>query len=228
MITLAHGLRFADLYSIDGANRIDRLFVDHLRATDAALCDRLDAARAAPDKLEPKAEAELLVTLAPHLEDFLAQLFGIAPEVQALEARHHELAPLFAVKRQFVQRKAANAYKADAAATFDGPALRVRLEERIDAPLAGHAGELAFAQAVTRWLQDEPAHADDLELAARYAAWALHTPAGRAATRGGVLFRAPRKLDYMNLVPIEAVTRDEVTAWALLPTTRCVAAMDLR
>ena len=42
-------------------------------------------------------------------------------------------------------------------------------------------------------------------LAARYAAWALHTPAGRAAHKGGVLFRAPRKLDYMKLVPLEAV-----------------------
>jgi NADPH-dependent glutamate synthase beta subunit-like oxidoreductase/NAD(P)H-flavin reductase len=214
MITLAHGLRFADLYSIDGAHRIDRLFLDHLRATDAALCGRLEAARAAPDALEPKEEAVLLVTLASHLEDFLAQLFGIVPEVHALEARHHELAPLFAIKRQFVQRKAANAYKADEAATFDGPALRALLEKRIDARLAGHAGELAFAQAVTRWLQDEQAHVDDLELAARYAAWALHTPAGRAATKGGVLFRAPRKLDYLKLVPLEAVARDGVTAWA--------------
>ena len=44
--------------------------------------------------------------------------------MQALEAQHHALAPLFAVKRQFVQRKAMNAYKADVAATFDGAALR--------------------------------------------------------------------------------------------------------
>ena len=38
----------------------------------------------------------------------------------------------------------------------------------------------------------------------RYAAWAAHTPEGRAAHRGGVLFRAPRKLDYMQLVPLES------------------------
>ncbi len=68
---------------------------------------------------------------------------------------------------------------------------------------------------MTGWLQDESAHADELSLAARYAAWALHTPAGRAATKGGVLFRAPRKLDYMKLVPLEAVSRNGVTAWAL-------------
>ena len=215
MITLAHGLRFADLYTIDGANRIDRLFVDHLRAADAALGDQFDAARAAPDTLETKTEAALLIAVAPHLEDFIAQLFGIAPEVQALESRHHELAPLFAVKRQFVQRKAANAYKAEIAAGFDGPVLQATLEEKLGVPLPGPAGELAFATAVTRWLQDEVANEAALDVAARYAAWALHTPARRAAAQGGVLFRAPRKLDYMKLVPLQAVSTGGVTAWKL-------------
>ena len=62
--------------------------------------------------------------------------------MQALAAKHHELAPIFAVKRQFVQRKAMNAYKADVAATFDGPALRAELERALGAPFA----ELAFAR----------------------------------------------------------------------------------
>ena len=89
MITLAHGLRFADLYSIEGARRIDGLFLDHLRAADAGLAGKLDAGRSAPESLEAKAEAAMLIALGPHLEDFLAQLFGIAPEGQALESIHH-------------------------------------------------------------------------------------------------------------------------------------------
>ena len=47
---------------------------------------------------------------------FLAALFGIAGDVRALEGKHHELAPLYAVKRLFVQRKAMNTHPADAAA----------------------------------------------------------------------------------------------------------------
>ncbi len=215
MITLAYGIRFADLYSIEGAHRIDQRFLDHLRDADGSLRDQLDAARRAPESLEPKAEAALLIALGPHLEDFLARLFGIMPEVQALESAHHQLAPLYSVKRQFVQRKAANAHKADEAATFDGAALKAALEARLGAPLEGQAGELAFARAVTGWLQDEAAHTDALALAARYAAWSLHTPAGRAASKRGVLFRAPRKLDYMKLVPVEAVSQGGVIAWAL-------------
>ena len=213
MLTLAHGLAFADLYSIDGAHRIDSLFVAHLRAADAALADRLSTARADPGVLAPKEESALLIDIAPHVEDFLSHLFGIGSQVRALEARHHELAPLFAIKRQFVQRKAANAYKADAAAEFDGPALRSALESHIGAPVTGQDGELAFANAVTRWQQDEAANVDALDIAARYAAWALHTAAGRAAHKGGVLFRAPRKLDYIKLVPLEAVAYAGVSAW---------------
>ena len=59
------------------------------------------------------------------------------------------------------------------------------LDARLGAPLtACTAFELAFARAVTRWQQDEAAHAGDSTLAQRYAAWASHTPAGKAAHQG--------------------------------------------
>src|SRR6476620_10990356 len=114
-LSLAHGITFPDLYSVEVAARIDARFVEHLASADEALAERLAAARAAPASLERKAESELLIAVAPHVEDFLATLFRIDREVRDLEARHHELAPIFAVKRQFVQRKAMNAYKADQA-----------------------------------------------------------------------------------------------------------------
>ncbi len=115
----------------------------------------------------------------------------------------HELAPLYACKRQVVQRKAMNKYKADEAAAFDGDAMRAELEARLGAPLEGLPGELAFARAVGVWSTDETAHSADIELALRYAAWAAHTPAGKARHRTGVLFKAPRKLDYLRLIPVE-------------------------
>jgi NADPH-dependent glutamate synthase beta subunit-like oxidoreductase/NAD(P)H-flavin reductase len=210
-LRLAHGLAFADLYSIDGLRRVDAAFVLHLRAADDALAGRLAAARAAPAGLGAKEESALLIALAPHVEDFIAALFDIEAEVRALEARHHELAPLFAVKRQFVQRKAMNGYKADVAAGFDGPALRAALEDAMAAPFS----ELAFARSVTAWLEDETAHASTLDTAMRYAAWASHTSAGRAFHRGGVLFRAPRKLDFIRLVPVESEPLHGVAAWKL-------------
>jgi NADPH-dependent glutamate synthase beta subunit-like oxidoreductase/NAD(P)H-flavin reductase len=213
MLRLAHGLSFADLHSVAGAARIDERFIAHLAHGDAMLADRLARARAEPDALAAKDESALLIDLAPHLEDFLAELFGIEDSVRALEAQHHTLAPLFAVKRQFVQRKAMNAYRADVAATFDG----ARLRDELDRSIGAHhddvpAFELAFANAVIDWQKDEAVHAASLDVAQRYAAWAAHTHEGRAAHRAGVLFRAPRKLDLMRLVPVESVSLNGIDA----------------
>jgi NADPH-dependent glutamate synthase beta subunit-like oxidoreductase/NAD(P)H-flavin reductase len=215
MLRLAHGLAFADLYTAAGAATIDRRFLDHLDAADAPLAARLREARRAPDALGGKAEGDLMIALGPHVEDFVAALFGVEDEVRALEAAQNALAPLYAVKRLFVQRKATNAHKGDAAAALDGPALRAALEARIGAPIVGRAHEIAFANAVIAWQKDEAGNAEALDLALRYAAWASQTPEGRAAHRDGVLFRAPRKLDPMKLVPLVPVKRGEVTAFTL-------------
>ncbi len=206
-LRLAHGLAFADLYSVDGLRRIDALFVGHLAHSDGALAARLAAARADPSSLAAKAESELLIAVAPHVEDFIAHLFGIEAEVLALQARHHELAPLYAMKRAFVQRKAMNRYKAVDVACFDGTGLRRELETLIGAPLDGVEGELALAHAVIRWGEDENGNATPLDLAMRYAAWAAQSPQAASIRKSGVLFRTPRKLDYMRLVPVLHETR---------------------
>ncbi|MGA8031071.1 MAG: FAD-dependent oxidoreductase [Casimicrobiaceae bacterium] len=215
MLNLAHGLTFADLYTAQGAARIDALFAAQLAGADSALAARLAAARADPAALAAKDESTLLIDVAPHLEDFIADLFGVGAAVRALEARHHELAPLYAVKRQFVQRKAMNAYKADVAEQFDPLALRVQIDGLVGRYDDVPAFELAFAQAVMRWQEDEAANADALDAAMRYAAWAAHTAAGRDVHRAGVLFRAPRKLDIQRLVPVEAIVQGGVTALQL-------------
>ena len=215
MLRLAHGLAFADLYTTEGAARIDRLFLDHLEGADAPLAGRLREARKTPGALGNRAEGDLMIALGPHVEDFVAALFGVEDEVRALEAAQNALAPLYAVKRLFVQRKATNAYKGEAAAALDGPALRAQLEALIGAPIVGRGNEIAFANALTAWQKDEAGHAEALDLALRYAAWAAQTPEGRAAHRDGVLFRAPRKLDPMKLVPLVPVKRGEVTAFTL-------------
>src|SRR5690242_7232919 len=179
MLKLAFGLSFAELYRRDGLAKLDAAFLDHLGAVDAScagsLQSRLAAARDNPSALDSKSESALILEIAPHLDDFLAELFGIEPEFRALSARHHDLATLYAVKRQFVQRRAANKVKPDEAAKLEGLALEVELKEL----LGGTFDELTFARKVSHWLADEAAHTAELDAAMKYAAWAVHTPAGR-------------------------------------------------
>ncbi|HEU5283744.1 MAG TPA: hypothetical protein VFU53_08015, partial [Burkholderiales bacterium] len=181
-LRLAHGLRLEDLYEREGLLRVDAAFVAHLEQSAPLLAEALRAARADPDAVAPLQESELLIALAPYLDDFVAELFGIQAEVRALSAQHHALAPLYAVKRSFVQRRAMARIKPDEAATLDGAAL----ESELTAAMGGVFTELGFAQRVSAWLEDDTAFAAQLELAARYAAWAAHTAAGRARHRAGV------------------------------------------
>jgi NADPH-dependent glutamate synthase beta subunit-like oxidoreductase/NAD(P)H-flavin reductase len=196
MLKLAHGLAFEDLYRREGLVRLDARFVDFLGTAEGALKDRLLAARENPDSLASKDESALLLDLAPHLERFVAQLFGIADEVLALARRHDETAPIYSVKRQFVQRRAASKIKPEEANGFDGTALERELRHLF----GGRFDELTYATHVARWLEDEPAHQRELDLALRYAAWALHTKPGREAVRNGVLFKTPAKIDPYNLL----------------------------
>ena len=210
-LALAYGFSFPDLFSRDGLDRLDQRFIERVAGDDPALAFRLAEARQDPDALDRKAESALLIELGPFLEDFLGELFGIADEVGALAAKHHELAPLYAVKRLFVQRKATNKYKADVAATFDGDALRAELAKRMSGPFS----ELAFANAVQDWQKDEAANADVLDIALQYAAWAAHTEAGQAAHATGVMFKAPKKLDPARLVPLTTRSENGVTVHTL-------------
>jgi len=123
----AFGFSFEDLYDPAALARLDGEFGRWLAAADEGLHSRFSAARANPAALAYKDEADLLIAAAPHLDRFVARLFGIEEEWQDLVDGHHELAPLFRVKRKFVQRRAMLKYKADVAATFDGPALQAEV-----------------------------------------------------------------------------------------------------
>src|SRR5262249_35579960 len=101
-LSLAFDLKLADLYRRDGLARLDGRFVGVLKERDADLHNRLMAARAAHralgdareragDQAAGKAESELIVELAPVLEDFIAELFDIASNTRALESRHDAL-----------------------------------------------------------------------------------------------------------------------------------------
>ena len=207
------GLTFADLYRRDGLLKLDQAFVEFLATASPDSAAKLAAARAAtaPDA---RAESELLLELAPHLERFVAQLFGITDELLSLDRRHDELAPLYEVKRRFVQRQAQTKIKAPEAATIPGLELEARLADLFGGPFS----ELAFAQHVTAWLADEAAHADKIDTALRYAAWALHTPQGQAHTQAGVLFKAPAKIDPNHLVAhMQTREEDGVTSHRIEP-----------
>src|SRR5439155_25183770 len=92
--------------------------------------------------------------------------------------------------------------KADEAEALAGAAL----EAQVAALLGGAFDELAFAEAILAWQADERAHAAQLEVAEKFAAWAAHTADGQRRYRHGVLFKPPQRVDPMHLVPVQTET----------------------
>ncbi len=200
---LGFGFRFADLAQADGLVRLDRQFLVALAAEAPELHAVLLKARAAPEMLAAKEESALLTGLGPHLEAFLASLFGIEAELAEVASATHALDPVHACRRLFVQRQAVRKYPGPSA--FDGAALRRQLE----GSMGENFSEGAFAAAVARW--EKAGAAEKLDLAQRYAAWASLTEEGQAAHHGSILFRVPERVDPMHLLPLETIERDGVT-----------------
>ena len=109
----------------------------------------------------------------------------------ALSRRHDELAPLFEVKRQFVQRRAATRITPEEAQALDGAALERELRRAFRRALRRahlrHARRRAGSQ-------DEAAHADELDLALRYAAGRCIPRRAASTCARGVLFKAPAQV----------------------------------
>ena len=198
---LGFGFTFADLAARDGLVRLDKRFLETLAGDDAGLHRRLLTARSAPGTVATRDESDFVVALGPHLDAFVAALFGVEAETDALLRQTHALDPIHACKRLFVQRQAVKKY-ADPSG-FDGPALRAVLEVSMGAPLTekGFSGYVAAREG----------DAEALDEALRYAAWATLTAEGKAYHRGGTLFRVPHRVDPQHLVPVETIERDGVT-----------------
>jgi NADPH-dependent glutamate synthase beta subunit-like oxidoreductase/NAD(P)H-flavin reductase len=213
-VTFGFDLTINDFYDRAGLIKLDAAFVQQLAKDDAELHNRLMAGRAAPEALAEKDHSQLLIDLAGPLDDFLSALFKIEAEVQALRQRHDALAPLYTVKRLFVQRRVAKGFTPEQVGDFDLAALEAEVTPLVGWPV----DELHFATLVadlTRDEETEKANAASLEILARYAAWALLSPAGKERHRAGVLFKAPHKTDAMHLVPVETETVDGVARMKL-------------
>lgn len=193
------GFTIADFYRRSGLVKLDQIFLDFLRTGDEALYKKLEYARAHPDELLPKDDSALLIEIAPWVEDFIARLFNIETEVQQLAAKHHELAPLYFCKRQFVQRRAKGKVGDEELAGIDGYALEKELAEEFGETFS----ELVFATKVTQWMDAEAENETRLNKALHYAAWALRTPAGQQHTQQGILFKSPAKLDFQHLLSLD-------------------------
>ena len=198
-LNLSFGLTLSDLYDLSPQGellRLDQAFSTFLKESEPDLAGRYQ--QACQQDLSLSEQSNLMVLLAPWIEDFIGELFNIRKAVSDLQSAHYKLAPLMTIKRHFVQRLAVKKYPDPCA---DDNSLGFPFED-----------ELAFANQVLKW-QDQ-GDSQELETAARYAAWATLTPEGQQRHGQGVLFKTPAKIGPQSSLIPNLVQNDQ-GAWCL-------------
>ncbi len=206
-LKLTNGFTFTQLFELEGLQKLDDEFLARLRAHDAALCETFRRYRGG-ETFAPVALSELLLALAPVLEQQLVDLFGIHEAVATIQRDALAHDPIFAFKKQFVLKRARRRLqKKDEYESF------AELDNWLRDALA-IAGidaadrELAVARYTLELLANETAHAAAIEKLTRWCVRAMTAAAGRAATAAWLSLRVPHSIDPAKLVPIEIVPND--------------------
>jgi len=221
-LKLSHNLNFEDLYNRDGLVKIDAAFVKFLATANVELHNQFVSRRAGQLQLSEKDESNLLIAIAPILEDFIAELFNIREAVTKLQFAHNELGDLFTAKRLFVQRAAAKYSKLADLPNLNGEELRAQLlsicHPREGGDLSESSGEDSrlrgndsqfehvYSHNVIKWMDAN--ETEKLTIAAQYANWASNN---ERIAKHSTIFKKPKKLDFANLVPMETVQQNGVT-----------------
>jgi NADPH-dependent glutamate synthase beta subunit-like oxidoreductase/NAD(P)H-flavin reductase len=204
------GLSFADLFEVSGLERLDMRFLDRLAQRQPDLRQSLLDYRSAPKPLPPLETSELLLAVARHLEDFIADLFGIAPDLAASREATLSHDPVMAFKKEFVLRRARRYRKpiSRSFAELDG----WLAEALADAGIEIRDSELAIARFALGLVADEQANLDPIDMLTQWCVLALNEPEGQAKVRGWTSFKLPQKVDHARLVPLVRKDPDRMQA----------------
>lgn len=212
------GFSYADLYDPNRLVDLHEEFGRRVESADPDLWSAWRAFRDAPAGSRPAPEVSLLyVRMAPHVSRFVAMLFGVTPECEALAHATRDEAVLFRFKVEFVRRRVVPLLKSGpptAAAEDDAVVRRL-----IDGQYPSDA-EMAVARAGCLLLEREALlpgdddHRERAEVGAaiealkRWCAARLHDP----AYESWVVFRLPATVDVFSLVPVERTDPSVPTA----------------
>ncbi|ADE14517.1 conserved hypothetical protein [Nitrosococcus halophilus Nc 4] len=210
-------IAFSELFQVTGLEVLDKGFLDLLKYRDSELYRHVISYRQASEPLPPVAESELLLALAPHLEDFLARFFGIEGELAASGNATLSHDPVMVFKKEWVQRRGRR-YRKPIARSFY--TLDRWLSEQLQqAGLAEADREQAVAQWAQGLHQAEAVPGEVTEALIQWCALALTDPDGQRAVAGWTSFHLPRKVDHARLVPLEHLEGDSLHRLQANPAT---------
>src|SRR5512140_1827639 len=126
------GFRYSDLHDPARLADLTAAFDGFLRSADEPLFSRYDAHRGGP-RLRGAEESELLLQVSAYVSRFVARLFEVEADFTALREAAGRDAPIFRVKREFVQRRVFRKGAKDRPHAGDFAALDARVQPLLTA-----------------------------------------------------------------------------------------------
>lgn len=205
-------LSFEDLYNLDGLRKVDAYFIEKLLKINPALCNKMLDARENPGVLYKLDESNLILELAPILETFIIELFGIGHDIEKYRAEHEELNIINKCNKFLIQKHVMNLQReindshviimAKTGLMMYGIALPNNPEGVLSFELDMAKTFLEIYEnsksSDNEWAQY---HKEVLAHVENYSLWAISNEDGQKLHSHGALFRVPKKLDYNNLIP---------------------------
>ncbi len=216
-LNLKFNFNFVDLYDVARLKILDSYFLEYISAQDASRHKELVQARLDFTKWE-LGHSKLAINLAPYLEQFIADFFGIEEELSLVKIQYSPLAKIYECKRLFVQRYA---LKSNQSPTNDIESISIQLSKLISPEINNYKidyFEQIFAEYVLNWLSAK--EQSKLDIAIGYAVWAALSSEGQAKHKGGTLFKFPHKLDVDYLVPVEEKEQNDLRVLQI-PADKC-------
>ena len=195
----ALGLTWADLRTPVGLLKLDAHFLTYLEKAAPDLLATIAQFRH-EDTVSPIALSDGLLALAPHVEAFVADFFGVRVEVERLRQSVLREQGIFTFKEKAVLRDARRALKRTGLPSF------AEQDRWLSAQLtmAAKSGdrEWQVAQLAETWLADLATYQAEWDQLINWCILAMTTPEGQAAVADWVSFRLPQKVDPAHLVPL--------------------------
>ena len=193
-----YGLSFQDLQHREGLVQIDTLYQQIL--PEEVLQTFLQWRRG-ETSFTAIEESEFQIKLGEYLNTFIAQLFGLEDETEALIARANRYNRLMQFKEQFIQR-GAKRYRQAIEGTFaeHHAALLAKIGvEDSDPQLEAKIAEYALSL-------DAEKDAAEIEAIHQWGALAEKDEVGIKRVADWITFKFPARLDFDNLVAVEETT----------------------
>lgn len=200
---------FKDLLTAEGIKVFDGHFLSYLALTDSALCDQLLDYRQAEATKNTPSFSYFLLSIAKHMEYFLADVFNIVDESAQLQARTLAHTPIFSFKKYFVLKEARRASK-----KYNPSDDFYSINNLINRDLGDYFDvipediELAIATYGLSLLDDASSHQSAIDRLVQWCVLAMLTEEGYALTSSWSMFKLPSKLNFENLVDAEPLPND--------------------